>query len=158
MISYSCILVLVTLGMPGYAHPEWYSLFAETSSVYLYGKNQFHAFLKIPQRYANLLWYFGHAWLYTTDFILSTCKKTSMFICMSKIKFIFLFLPEILYSIKTWNFSIGPVTEDPELYQIWYWCWNINNNINFHFRLFARKSNDEIFQKIQKNLILGLFC
>ena len=47
-----------------------------------------------------------------------------------------------------WLTSIGQVTEDPELCQTWDWCWSINNNISFHFRLFARKSNDEIFQKI----------
>ena len=34
---------------------------------------------------------------------------------------------------------------------------NINNNISFHFRLFPRKTNDKIFQKIQKNPILGHF-
>ena len=60
-----------------------------------------------------------------------------------------------------WLTSIGHVTEDPELCQTWDWCWSINNNISFHFRLFARKSNDEIFQKIQKTLFwgyFGIFC
>ena len=37
----------------------------------------------------------------------------------------------------------------------------INNNISFHFRLFPRKTNDKILQKIQKTLFWGhfdLFC
>ena len=38
---------------------------------------------------------------------------------------------------------------------MWDWWWNINNNISFHFRLFPRKTNDKIFQKIQKNLFWG---
>ena len=33
----------------------------------------------------------------------------------------------------------------------------INNNICFHFQLFPRKTNDKIFQNIQKKLILGPF-
>ena len=34
--------------------------------------------------------------------------------------------------------------------------WNINN-ISFHFRLFPRKPNDKIFQKIKKTLFWGHF-
>ena len=39
--------------------------------------------------------------------------------------------------------------------QIWSWCWNINENISFHFRLLPRKTNDKIFQKIQKPIFWG---
>ena len=33
----------------------------------------------------------------------------------------------------------------------------LGNNISFHFRLFQRKTNDKIFQKIQKTLFWGHF-
>ena len=53
--------------------------------------------------------------------------------------------------------SILVITQEPEFYQIWDWWWNINNNISFQFRLFPRKTNDKMFQKIQKNLFRGHF-
>ena len=49
-----------------------------------------------------------------------------------------------------WLTAFGPITGDPEFCQIWGWCWNINKNISFHFRLRPRKINDKIFQKRQK--------
>ena len=54
-----------------------------------------------------------------------------------------------------WLTAFGPITGDPEFCQVWGWCWNINKNISFHFRLLPRKTNDKIFQKIQKTLFWG---
>ena len=55
---YYKVVVLGALGMPGHAHPKWYYQFVEKFCVYLQVKNQFHsqfhAFLEILQRYANL--------------------------------------------------------------------------------------------------------
>ena len=60
--------------------------------------------------------------------------------------------------------KFGPITGEPEFWQMWGWCWNINKNISFHVRLLPRKTNDKIFLKNKKNPILGpcghfgLFC
>ena len=54
-------------------------------------------------------------------------------------------------NVKKFIFSQKKAFRVPEL------CENINNNISFLFRLFPRKTNDKIFQKIQKNPILGPF-
>ena len=54
-----------------------------------------------------------------------------------------------------WLTAFGPIIRDPEFCQIWGWCWNINKNISFHFRLLPRKTNEWISQKIQKTLFLG---
>ena len=54
-----------------------------------------------------------------------------------------------------WLTAFGLITGDPVFCQIWSWCWNINKNIGFHFRLLPRKTNDKIFQKIQKTLFWG---
>ena len=56
-----------------------------------------------------------------------------------------------------WLTAFGPITGDPEFCQIPDWCWNINNNISFHFRLFSRKTNYKIFQNFQKSLFWGRF-
>ena len=49
-----------------------------------------------------------------------------------------------------WLTTFGVIAGDPEFCQIWGWCWNINKNISFHFRLLPRKTNDKIFQKSKK--------
>ena len=54
-----------------------------------------------------------------------------------------------------WLKAFGPITGDPEFCQIWYWCWNINKNNSFPFRLLPRKTNGKIFQKVQKALFWG---
>ena len=68
---------------------------------------------------------------------------------MPKIKFIINFFIEILHFKEPWFYwltAFGPITGDPEFCQIWDWCWNINTNISFHFRLFPRKTNDPIIK------------
>ena len=92
-----------------------------------------------------------------------------MFICWQKINFILHVLFEILLIASTCSYDF-----DVSLYakkqiswftsSLWHsifknpairW-WNINNNISFHLRLFPGKTNDKIFQKNSKHLILGL--
>ena len=46
---------------------------------------------------------------------------------------------------------------EPKFCQIWGWWWSINNNISFYFRLFLRKTNDKIFQKIKTKPLLEPF-
>ena len=75
--------------------------------------------------------------------------KTLMFLCMLKIKFIIPFF-HLKNPAIYWLTTFWPITGDPEIWQIWDWFWNISNNISFHFRLFPRKTNDKIFQKIRK--------
>ena len=60
-----------------------------------------------------------------------------------------------------WLTVFSPITREPEFCQIKDWWWNINNNINFHFELFTRKTINKIFQKIEKpyfGAILDPFC
>ena len=54
-----------------------------------------------------------------------------------------------------WLTAFGPITGDPEFCQIPDWCWNINNNISFHFRLFSRKTNMTKFFKRSKKPYFG---
>ena len=56
-----------------------------------------------------------------------------------------------------WLTAFWSITKEPEFCEIWVWCWSINNNISFQFRLFPEKTNDKIFQKIKKSPILGTF-
>ena len=78
-----------------------------------------------------------------------------MFSCMPKYtsSFTSFFCDCIFKNPAIWlgdSFWFWPITQEPVLWQIWECWWNINNNISFHFRLFPGKTNDEIFQKIQK--------
>ena len=60
-----------------------------------------------------------------------------------------------------WLTVFSPINREPEFCQIKDWWWNINNNINFHFELFTRKTINKIFQKIEKpyfGAILDPFC
>ena len=58
---------------------------------------------------------------------------------------------------EDWLSLFWPITQELELCQIWDRWWNINNNINFHFRLFPRKNNEKFFKEIQKKLFWGKF-
>ena len=78
-----------------------------------------------------------------------------MFSCMPKYtsSFTSFFCDCIFKNPAIWlgdSFWFWPITQEPVLWQIWECWWNISNNISFHFRLFPGKTNDEIFQKIQK--------
>ena len=82
-----------------------------------------------------------------------------MFICMPKINFIIHFFLEVLHFKEPCNLIDQPafwtITREPEICQIWDWWWNINNNNSFRFKLFPGKTNDKIFQTIQKKLYFG---
>ena len=56
-----------------------------------------------------------------------------------------------------WLKAFWSITREPEFCEIWVWCWSMNNNTSFHFRLFSEKTNDKIFQKIKKSPSLGTF-
>ena len=104
--------------------------------------------------------YSGHAWLRTSKMIASTCRlSTSMVIWMPKVNFIIHFFLEILHCKESYNFigqqHFGPYLRTRILIRdCW---WNINKNISFHFRLFPRNVNGELFLKIWKNLLWGHF-
>ena len=122
-------------------------------------KNNFipHALLEILQRYANFLF-----WVLWTCLVAHTQNdsinlyKTLMFICMQKTNFIIHFFLEILHFKESCNL-IGWQHRELELCQMWDWWWNTNNNISFHSRLFPRKTNEKLFQKVQKEPYLGPF-
>ena len=123
-----------------------------------------YAFLEILQRYANFLFWVLWACLvvYTqTDRI--NLQKTSMLICMPKINFMIYFFPEIFKNPTIWLAdSILTHNSSSGIFPDIRWGSNINNNNCFNFRLFLRKTNDKIFQKIEKKNYFGanldLFC
>ena len=81
-----------------------------------------------------------------------------MFICMPEVKLIIHFFLKILILKNLATLLAGSIWAhnwNLKFCQIWGWCWNINKNISFHFRLLPRKINDKIFQKIQKKLFWG---
>ena len=90
---------------------------------------------------------FGHALLYATKMIVSTCrrlrclstcqKQNSSF--TSSLRYYILKIPAILLADSIWNHNWRPrILPGMGL------LLNINNNISFHFRLFPRKTNDKI--------------
>ena len=92
-----------------------------------------------------------------------------MFICWQKINFILHVLLEILLIVSTCSYDFDVSLHAKKQISsftssLWHsifknpairW-WNINNNISFHLSLFPGKTNDKIFQKKSKHLILGL--
>ena len=110
--------------------------------------------------------YFGHAWLHTPKMIVSTCTRLwCLSVCKKQTSSFTSFLRYyILKNPAVWladSILIHTITWELEFCQIWDWWWNINNNISLHFRLFPRKSDDKIFQKIPKpyfGAILSPLC
>ena len=51
--------------------------------------------------------------------------------------------------------ALWPISQEPDLSQIWDLRRNTANNINFHYWTNFEKMNDQIFQKFNK---LALFC
>ena len=75
------LVVLGTLGIPGYVHPNWYYQLVETFMFISAGeKNQIHPpcfsgdIAKICKLFF-FFWCFGHAWLHTPKMIVSTCRR-----------------------------------------------------------------------------------
>ena len=62
------------------------------------------------------------------------------------------------YFFEDWLSVFWPITRGLEILEIWYWWWNINNNFSFRFRLFPRKTDDKIFQNIQKHGLWAFFA
>ena len=100
--------------------------------------------------------YFGHAWLHISKTTVSTCRGPQG-LSTCRMHFIIHFFLEILHleqpcNLIGWQY-FGPYLKNQNFPS---WCWNINNNISFHFRLFPRKTNDKI-QNIHKTLFWGHF-
>ena len=92
--------------------------------------------------------------------IVSTCRRLwSLSACQKYTSSLTSFLRYyILKNTMIWLAdTILPHISRLKFYQTWDWWWNINNNISFYFRSFPRKTNDNIFQKIQKILFWGYF-
>ena len=51
---------------------------------------------------------------------------------------------------EDWLSVFWSITWEPEFSQMWDLWWNIKNNINFNFRLFSRKTNENFSKKIKK--------
>ena len=95
----------------------------------------------------NLFWVLWACSECSPKVILSIYRKLS---CLSQTKNQ-LYPPCIS---EDWTSTFWPITLEPDFFQIWDWWWNISNNKSFHFRLFPRKTNDKIFQKIQKYIYI----
>ena len=105
---YCKLVILGTLGKPGYTHPKYYHL-VENFRIYLQAKEplQPHVFLEILHRYANFLFWVLWACLDThTQNGNINLYKTLKFLCMPKINFIIHFFLEILHFKESCS-SIG---------------------------------------------------
>ena len=126
---YCKLVVLCTLGMHGYANPMWYY---QLFSCLFEGKKS----TSLPPCFSEDI-------VENFDVYLHAKNKLHHSLLSWNITF---------YTILQfdWLTAFWLITWEPEFCQIWDWWWNINNNISFHLRLFPRKTNDRIFQKIRK--------
>ena len=115
-----------------------------------------HVLLEILQRYGTFYFeYFRHACLCIPKMIISTCRTLQ---CLSVCKKLSLSFTSFLRYYILKNLGIRLVKSI--LAKIWDWWWNIKTGISCHVRVFSGKTNDKIFQKIQKKsfgAILGPF-
>ena len=76
-LRYCKLVILGTLGMPGYTHPKWYYQLVKNFCVYLQKINFIpKVFLKYCKDIqTSYFGYFGHPWLRTSKMIVSTCRK-----------------------------------------------------------------------------------
>ena len=109
--------------MSSYAHPNWCY---QRVNFLTYCENMETSYFR----------YFGHACLCTPKMIASTFKTVRRLSACQK----------QFCNLIGWQ-HFRPYLENLARYD---WWWNINYNISFHSRLFPAKTNDKIFQKIQK--------
>ena len=64
---------------------------------------------------------------------------------------------DVLIKKSYWLRTFWPVSQKLEFSQIWYLWSNTANNINFHYRANPVKTNDRIFQYIQKTCFWAIF-
>ena len=76
-LRYCKLVILGTLGKPGYTHPKWYYQLVENFCVYLQKINFIpQVFLKYCKDIqTSYFGYFGDPWLRTSKMIVSTCRK-----------------------------------------------------------------------------------
>ena len=146
-LRYCKLIVLGTLGMPGYVIPKWYYQLVENFRLICRQKINFtppppNAFLGILQRYANVFWVLWACLIAHTQNDSISLLKTLMF-TKNTPHHSLLSWDITFYRIPQFNWltAFWPIIREPEFCQIWDWWWNINNNISFHW-----KTNDEIFQ------------
>ena len=147
---YCKIIILGTLGIPGYAHSKWYYQFVKNFHVYLQVENQPH------HQYFS-----GNIAKICKLLILGTNDQfvTSIFIYMPKINFIHIYL-DILHFKESCNLigrkHLGPYLKNQN-FSRYETRGEISITISFRFRLFPVKTCDKISQKMQKILFWGHF-
>ena len=161
---YSKLVVFNNLGMPGYAHQKGYYQFAICRKILCLpaGKKSISCFSgDTPKICKLILGTFGMPAFTQQKWHHQLVENFNIYL-HAKNKVRHVLLPWDIETLEFyWLTAFGPITGDPEFCQIPDWCWNINGNISFYFRLFSRKNNYKIFQNFQKNPILGtfwLFC
>ena len=112
---YCKLVILGTLGMPGFVHLKRYYYLVENFCLSDRQKINFvsHVFLEILQRYANFLfWVLWVCMVTQTQNDSINLQKTLMSICMPKINFIIHFFLGILHFKESCNL-IGQHYFDP---------------------------------------------
>ena len=138
--------------MPYHTHLKWHLKIWHLSA----GKKSTSSFTFSLSYFfiAKILWtcfgYFGHARLCTQKWYYQFIENFCDYLQVRN-----QFHPPCFS--EDWVSAFWHITWEPEFFQIWDWWWNINNNISFPFRLFLRKTNDKIFQKVLKKLFRGQF-
>ena len=115
-------------------------------------------FLRYYKYIANLLF-----WVYqlrTSKMIISTCRKFGCLSAMLEINFIIYFFLRILHFKESGNFVRRIVHFCPYLENQNFARYRVGSEISISIsfiilRLFSRKTNDKIFQKIKKTLFRG---
>ena len=102
--------------------------------------------------------YFGHAWLDAKKMIVPTCRRPRCLSASQKYtsSFTSFLRYYILKNHAVW-FADNILVHNSRNRILPDWWWNINNNISVYFRLFSRKTNYKIFQKIKETLLQGHF-
>ena len=156
--------ILATLSMPSYTNLK-VILSTHRKLLCLSTQNKSTSFPIIFWRYCkdmqtSYFGYFEHACLCKLKMIVPTCRTLRCLPACQKqtLPFTSLLRCYILKNLAIWlvdsilsHNSRTRILPDMGLEV------NSNNNFSFHFRLIPGKTNDKIFQKIQKTLIWGHF-
>ena len=157
---YSKLVVFNNLGMPGYAHQKGYYQFAICRNILCLptGKKSISCFSGDTAKISKVILGTFSMPAFTQQKWHHQLVENFNIYLHAKNKVGHVLLPWDIETLEFyWLTAFGPITRDPEFCQIPDWCWNINGNISFHFRLFSRKTNYRIFQNFQKILFWGHF-
>ena len=100
----------------------------------------YHAYLKIFQSTCNF-----------HEFVSSTCTKSGYFINL------FRRLADLKILQSDWTRAFQPISQELDFSQLWNLCWNIANNINFHYRTNLEKKKINFIKKFKKAFSGPLF-